>query len=161
MENKKQITPKKTKADVVKEVKVRKAPKSEVKKDVDLIVEIKEAQEPKKVVVHKEPKAAKPPKKVDEIKDVKEIEVNEPTEVKQEDNPFIPNSIEPKLEEATKIATKHIIESKTIWVNAIMLISFFLHPYLGIEIPMDVQGEILTIINIYLRIFSDSKILIK
>lgn len=80
---------------------------------------------------------------------------------KENDNPLIPNCIEPKVEKAAKLVTKHIIQSKIIWVNVIMLISFILHPYLGMDIPLDLQAELLTIINIILRTLSSSKLTIK
>jgi len=59
-----------------------------------------------------------------------------------------PNIIgdEPIVQEA-----KHILESKTVWVNAIALLAFFVQKHYGYVIDESLQIQILTAVNIGLR----------
>jgi hypothetical protein len=46
---------------------------------------------------------------------------------------------------------KHILESKTVWVNAIALLAFWVQKHYGFAIDESLQIQILTAVNIGLR----------
>lgn len=50
-------------------------------------------------------------------------------------------------------SVKHILESKMVWVNIIALVALIAQNHFGFTISEELQVELLTIINIILRIF--------
>lgn len=60
-----------------------------------------------------------------------------------------PNQIE--TEESPKVVAKRILLSKTIWVNFLAFIAFWIQNKYGFVISEDLQMQALTIINIALR----------
>ena len=46
---------------------------------------------------------------------------------------------------------KKWLKSKTLWVNAIAAVAFFVQAQFGYVVPMEVQGIALTAINLILR----------
>lgn len=59
------------------------------------------------------------------------------------------NNIE--MEESPKVAVKRILKSKTIWVNLLAFIAFWVQKEYGFIISEDLQMQALTLINIILR----------
>ena len=49
------------------------------------------------------------------------------------------------------VDAKHILESKTLWVNLIAIIAFFVQRKYGFVIDESIQAQILGIINVGLR----------
>ena len=50
-----------------------------------------------------------------------------------------------------KVVGKHILESKTVWINLVAILAFFAQSKLGFAIGPDLQMQILGVINIILR----------
>lgn len=55
------------------------------------------------------------------------------------------------IEESPKVAVKRILFSKTIWVNLLAFVAFWVQKEYGFVINEDIQMEALTLINIVLR----------
>ena len=55
------------------------------------------------------------------------------------------------VEESPKVAVKRILYSKTIWVNLLAFIAFWVQKEYGFVIPEELQIQALTLINIALR----------
>jgi hypothetical protein len=55
------------------------------------------------------------------------------------------------VEESPNVAVKRILFSKTIWVNLLAFIAFWVQREFGFVISEDLQMEALTLINIALR----------
>ncbi len=49
------------------------------------------------------------------------------------------------------IDVKHILESKTLWVNAIAIVAFFVQRKFGFVIDESIQAQLLGAINVLLR----------
>nr|QMP83025.1 MAG: hypothetical protein [Caudoviricetes sp.] len=62
------------------------------------------------------------------------------------------------IEESPKIAVKRIILSKTIWVNLLAFIAFWVQKEYGFLINEDLQMQALTLINICLRFLTKEAI---
>jgi type IV secretory pathway ATPase VirB11/archaellum biosynthesis ATPase len=62
------------------------------------------------------------------------------------------------VEETPAVAVKRIIKSKTIWVNAIAFLAFWIQRQYGFVISEDLQMQALTLINIALRFITKDKI---
>lgn len=58
----------------------------------------------------------------------------------------------------TKTAVKRIIKSKTIWVNLLAFVAFWIQRQYGFVISEDLQMQALTLINIALRFVTKEKI---
>jgi len=70
---------------------------------------------------------------------------------------------EVKIEETitvteSKTAVKRILKSKTIWVNLLAFIAFWVQKQYGFVINEDLQMQALTLINIALRFVTKEKI---
>lgn len=46
---------------------------------------------------------------------------------------------------------KHILESKTLWVNAIAIVAFFIQRKFGFVIDESIQAQLLGAVNVLLR----------
>ncbi len=53
--------------------------------------------------------------------------------------------------EEIKSSGKHVLKSKTIWVNVLALLAFIAQKYTGFVIDETLQIQLLTVINIILR----------
>ena len=62
------------------------------------------------------------------------------------------------VEESPKVAVKRILKSKTIWINAIALLSFAIEKHYGFLVDQELQLEILSLINIGLRFITHEKL---
>lgn len=62
------------------------------------------------------------------------------------------------VEESPKVAVKRIIFSKTIWVNLLAFIAFWVQKEYGFIISEELQMQALTLINICLRFVTHEKI---
>lgn len=76
----------------------------------------------------------------------------------------MPKKVEPKVEvevvveESPKVLVKRIIYSKTIWVNLLAFIAFWVQKQYGFVISEELQMQALTLINIALRFVTHEKI---
>jgi len=61
-------------------------------------------------------------------------------------------------EENPTVAVKRILKSKTIWVNLLAFIAFWIQKEYGFVINEDLQMEALTLINIALRFITKEAI---
>lgn len=59
--------------------------------------------------------------------------------------------VEVVVEESPKVAVKRILKSKTIWVNLLAFLAFWIQKEYGFVINEDLQMQALTLINICLR----------
>ena len=55
------------------------------------------------------------------------------------------------VEESPKVAVKRILKSKTIWVNLLAFLAFWIQKEYGFVVNEDLQMQALTLINICLR----------
>lgn len=55
------------------------------------------------------------------------------------------------IQESPKVAVKRILYSKTIWVNIVAFICFIIQQKVGFVISEELQMQVLTLINIFLR----------
>lgn len=62
------------------------------------------------------------------------------------------------VEESPKVAVKRILKSKTIWVNLLAFVAFWIQKEYGFVISEDLQMQVLTLINIALRFVTHEKI---
>lgn len=62
------------------------------------------------------------------------------------------------VEESPKVAVKRILLSKTIWVNLLAFLAFWIQREFGFVISEDLQMQALTLINIALRFVTHEKI---
>lgn len=62
------------------------------------------------------------------------------------------------VEESPQVVVKRIVFSKTIWVNLIAFIAFWIQKEYGFVISEDLQMQALTLINIALRFVTKDKI---
>jgi hypothetical protein len=64
----------------------------------------------------------------------------------------------PPPEEPIEIQVKRVLHSKTIWVNLIAIVGFFLQRQYGFVLSEDLQIQLLSIINIILRFWTKEPI---
>ena len=62
------------------------------------------------------------------------------------------------MDRETKKQIKHVLHSKTIWINVIALVAIVTQKHLGFELSPDLQMELLTVVNIILRLVTHEKI---
>lgn len=62
------------------------------------------------------------------------------------------------MDKETSSQIKHVLKSKTIWVNVIALLAIIIQKNSGFELSPDLQMELLTIVNIILRLVTSEKI---
>jgi hypothetical protein len=66
--------------------------------------------------------------------------------------------VEVVVEESPKVAVKRILKSKTIWVNLLAFLAFWIQKEYGFVINEDLQMQALTLINICLRFITKEPI---